>query len=206
MKLLFAFLTIAILLSTVSGANFSAKSPRVKYNFNSGWKLFVGDPKGAENPSFNDADWKSVTTPRPWNEDEAFRRDIVDLSTGIAWYRKSFRLPENAKDKKIFLEFEGVRQAGEFYLNGKYIGRHENGITAFGFDVSDSVVSGENVLAARIDNAWNYKEKATGSGFQWSDKNFNANYGGINKNVYLHVAERIFQTLPLYTNLGTTGT
>lgn len=61
------------------------------------------------------------------------------------------------------------------------------------------------MLAARIDNSWNYKEKATGSGFQWSDKNFNANYGGINKNVFLHVTDKLYQTLPLYTNLQTTG-
>jgi beta-galactosidase/beta-glucuronidase len=37
------------------------------------------------------------------------------------------------------------------------------------------------------------------------DKNFYANYGGINKNVYLHVVPKVYQTLPLYSNLGTTG-
>ena len=181
------------------------KQARIKYNFNSEWKLFVGAAEGAENPNFDDSGWKNVTLPRAWNEDEAFRKDIKDLSTGIAWYRKHFRLPENSGGKKIFLEFEGIRQAGEFYLNGKFIGRHENGITAFGFDVSDFVIAGENVLAARIDNSWDYKEKATGSAFQWSDRNFYANYGGINKNVYLHVTDRLYQTLPLYANLQTTG-
>ncbi|HWS87542.1 MAG TPA: DUF4982 domain-containing protein [Pyrinomonadaceae bacterium] len=180
-------------------------SPRAKYNFNSGWKLLVGDPKGAEAPGFDDSGWKEVTLPRAWNEDDAFRKDIKDLSTGIAWYRKRFRLPAGAAGRKVFVEFEGVRQAGEFYLNGKRLGLHENGITAFGFDVTDLLVPGENVLAARTDNAWDYKERATGSAFQWNDKNFNANYGGINKNVFLHVADRLHQTLPLYTNLGTTG-
>src|SRR5205085_2233520 len=102
--------------------------------------------------------------------------------------------------------FEGIRQAGEFYLNGKLVGRHENGINAFGFDVTDLLVPGENVLAARIDNSWDYKERATGTAFEWNDKNFYANYGGINKNVFLHLAGRVYQTLPLYSNLGTTGT
>jgi beta-galactosidase len=190
---------------TAFGANFSPAGERVKYNFNSDWKLFVGDATGAEKADFDDSGWKIVTTPRAWNEDDAFRKDIAELSTGIAWYRKHFRLPAESREKKIFLEFEGIRQAGEFYLNGKFLGRHENGITAFGFDISDSVREGENVLAVRIDNSWDYKEKATGSAFQWSDKNFNANYGGINKNVYLHVAPKLYQTLPLYTNLGTTG-
>lgn len=186
-------------------ADFSAKSPRMKYDFNSDWKLFVGDAKGAENEAFDDSNWKIVTTPNAWNEDEAFRKDIAELSTGIAWYRKHFKLPVNISNKKVFLEFQGIRQAGEFYLNGKFIGRHENGITAFGFDISNDLKMGENVVAIRIDNDWEYKEKATNTKFQWSDKNFNANYGGINKNVYLHIADKLYQTLPLYTNLGTTG-
>ncbi|HET7896930.1 MAG TPA: beta-galactosidase, partial [Flavisolibacter sp.] len=107
----------------------------------------------------------------------------------------------------MFLEFEGIRQAGEFYLNGKFIGLHENGVMAFGFDVTDIVKSNgeENVLAARIDNDWNYKEKSTNTKYQWEDKNFNANYGGITKNVYLHIAPKLYQTLPLYSNLKTTG-
>ncbi len=60
-------------------------------------------------------------------------------------------------------------------------------------------------MAVRIDNNWNYKERATGTKYQWSDRNFNANYGGIPKNVWLHVTDKVYQTLPLYSNLKTTG-
>jgi hypothetical protein len=196
----------------VASASFAASGQqqqggRAKLNFNSGWKLKVGDATGAEAPGFDDSSWRSVTTPHAWNEDDAFRKDIRDLSTGVAWYRKRFRLPSGSAGRKIFLEFEGIRHGGEFYLNGKLIGRHENGVMAFGFDITDAALAApqENVLAARIDNAWDYKEKATGSAYQWNDRNFYANYGGINKNVYLHVADRLYQTLPLYSNLGTTG-
>lgn len=184
----------------------TASAQRSNYNFNSGWKVFVGDANGAETANFDDGSWKAVTLPYAWNEDEAFKKDITELSTGIAWYRKRFTLPASAKGQKVFLEFEGIRQAGEFYLNGKPIGLHENGVTAFGFDVSDLVqFDKENVLAARIDNSWDYREKATNTKYQWEDKNFNANYGGINKNVYLHIAPKIYQTLPLFTTLKTTG-
>ncbi|MCU7550646.1 DUF4982 domain-containing protein [Chitinophagaceae bacterium LB-8] len=185
----------------------SVNAQRVKYNFNPGWKLFVGDPADAYKPDFNDASWKAITLPRAWNEDDAFKKDIVDLSTGIAWYRKHFKLPAASKGQKVFIEFEGIRQAGEFYVNGKRIGMHENGVTAFGFDITDLVNFGNvgNVIAARIDNDWNYKEKATNTKYQWEDKNFNANYGGICKNVFLHITPKIYQTLPLFTNLGTTG-
>src|SRR5215204_4438358 len=158
---------------------------RTKYNFNSDWKVFVGDAKEANAPGFADASWKKITLPYAWNEDEAFKNDIKDLSDSISWYRKHFKLPASAKGQKVFLEFEGIRQAGDFYLNGKHIGLHENGVMAFGFDVTDFVKFDgvENVMAVRIDNDWNYREKATGQKFQWEDKNFNANYGGINKNV-----------------------
>jgi hypothetical protein len=61
------------------------------------------------------------------------------------------------------------------------------------------------VVAVRTDNAWDYRERATGQRFQWNDRNFYANYGGLSKNVRLHVTEPVYQTLPLYASLGTTG-
>ncbi|MFD2162156.1 sugar-binding domain-containing protein [Paradesertivirga mongoliensis] len=201
MKRLIAFYSLLILAASV----FAADSPRIKYNFNPGWKLFRGDAKGAEAPAFNDASWEAITLPHAWNEDSAFKVAIDKHPTGIVWYRKKFRLPASDMGKKIFLEFEGVRQAGEFYLNGKQIGLHENGAMAFGFDITNLVKAGDNVIAVRIDNDWAYKEKATDTKFQWSDKNFNANYGGLPKNVWLHVADKLYQTLPLYSFLQTTG-
>src|SRR5436309_3119805 len=180
----------------VSTSDAQSTPQRVKYNFNSNWKVFAGDAQGAEAQAFDDAAWKKVTLPYAWNEDDAFKKDIAELSTGIAWYRKHFKIPATAKGQKVFIEFEGIRQAGDFYVNGKHIGLHENGIMAFGFDITGVVNFGndENVIAARIDNDWNYKEKATNTKFQWEDKNFNANYGGISKNVYLHITPKVYQT------------
>lgn len=179
---------------------------REKYNFNSQWLLHIGDPKGAENTEFPDNSWKKITLPRAFNEDEAFKVNIKYMTDTISWYRKHFKLPETAKGKKVFIEFEGVRQGAEFYLNGKHIGRHENGVMAFGFDLTPYLnFNGENVIAVRTDNDWRYKEKATRSRFQWNDINFNANYGGIPKNVWLHITDKLYQTLPLYSNLQTTG-
>jgi beta-galactosidase len=176
-------------------------------NFNPGWLLFVGDPTNAATREFNDTSWKQVTLPHAWNEDAAFKVAIDQHPTGIAWYRKHFKLPAGSAGKKVFLEFEGVRQAGEFYLNGKWIGRHENGITAVGFDITDTVLAApqENVVAVRTDNAWDYREKETRQRYQWSDRNFNANYGGIPKNVKLHITDKLHQTLPLWSQLKTTG-
>jgi hypothetical protein len=185
----------------------SAAPSRVKYNFNPEWRVLVGDPAGAEKVAFEDKSWKRVTLPYAWNEDEAFKKDIKDLSTGVAWYRKHFRLPAGAAGQRVFIEFEGVRQVGEFYLNGQALGRHENGVMAVGFDLTPYLrpAPQDNVLAVRTDNDWDYKEKATGQGYQWSNRNFNANYGGLPKNVYLHIMSSLHQTLPLFSALGTTG-
>lgn len=180
---------------------------RAVFNFNPGWRVLVADPAKAAQPEFDDATWKPVTLPYAWNEDAAFKVAIDQHPTGIAWYRKHFKLPATAAGKKVFLEFEGVRQGGEFYLNGKWIGRHENGAMAVGFDVTEVVLPApeENVVAVRTDNAWDYREKVTNQRFQWSDKNFNANYGGLPKNVKLHITDKLHQTLPLWSNLKTTG-
>ncbi len=182
-----------------------AYAAREVFNFNPGWRLAVADPANAAEAAFDDATWKPVTLPRAWNEDDAFSKDIVDHSTGVAWYRKRFSLPVSAKGQKVFLEFEGARQAAEVFVNGKRVGMHENGINAFGFDISDALVAGENVVAVRTDNRWDYREQATKQRYQWADKNFNANYGGLPKNLRLHVTDRLYQTLPLFSSLGTTG-
>ncbi|MFG6487605.1 sugar-binding domain-containing protein [Roseateles sp. BYS78W] len=195
---------IATLLAGLTLA-LSANAARETYNFNPAWRLHVGDTPGAEAPTFDDANWKPVTLPRAWNEDDAFAKDIADHSTGIAWYRKRFTLPADVAQRKVFIEFEGARQAAEVWVNGQRVGLHENGVTAFGFDLSAVVKPGDNVIAVRTDNRWDYREQSTNQRYQWADKNFNANYGGLPKNLRLHITDRLYQTLPLFSNLGTTG-
>ncbi len=204
---LHSFFLCCFFIQPLAAGKISTGNNRVKYNFNPGWKMYAGDPAGADMPGFDDSDWENVTLPRAFNEDEAFKKSIHELTTGIVWYRKHFKIPANHKENKVFLEFEGIRQAGEFYLNGHFIGLHENGVMAFGFDITRNVrfEPEDNVIAIRIDNSWDYKEKTTGQTFQWNNNNFNANYGGIPKNVYLHVTDKLYQTLPLFSTLETTG-
>jgi len=126
---------------------------------------------------------------------------------GIGWYRKHFRLPASAKGRKVFLQFDGLRQAGRFFLNGKSIGKYENGITPLGLDITEFAKFGDedNLLAVKVDNSPGYKEEATGTPFQWNSKDFNPNFGGLNRDATLIVMGRIYQALPLYENLQTTG-
>ena len=194
-----------LFLLTLSCVLHAAAYDRERQNFNANWLMAVGDFAGAEVVDFPDRYWEAVTLPRAFNGHEAFARDIVDLTDTIVWYRKHFRL-QNLAEKKVFVEFEGVRQGGEFWMNGHLLGVSTNGAMACGFDLTPFAQEGENVIAVRIDNSWNYRDPVLNSRYQWNDRNFNANYGGIPKNAYLHQMGRLYQTLPLYSNLGTTGT
>lgn len=179
-------------------------SERRTYNLNAGWRSTNGDIAGAQEQGFDDSHWAAVTLPHAFNEKEAFARDIKKLSTGVTWYRKRFSLPA-APRGKVFLEFEGVRQAAEVWVNGRSVAFSENGAMAFGADITSALQPGDNLIAVRVDSDWRYRERSTGSGFQWNNDNFNVNYGGITKNVRLHVTAHAYQTLPLFAGLGTTG-
>ena len=206
MKLSFSFshslLIILLFLCTAAEA-----AERRKLNFNAGWAFAVGDYPEATSANFDDTQWKHVTLPYAFNGHEAFKKDIAVLTDTIVWYRKTFNLTaEQVNGKKVFIEFEGVRQGADFYLNGHHLGFSENGVMACGFDLTPYAKEGNNVISVRCDNHYTYHSRIGNSRFQWNDRNFNANYGGIPKNVFLHITDKLYQTLPLYSNLGTTGT
>jgi beta-galactosidase len=189
-------------------------SPRVTYNFNSDWKFIRQDVAGAQEVSFDDSLWETVSTPHSFNDVDSFRV-IIDHSggdrgtyKGLVWYRKHFRLPANAAGSRVFLEFEGMRQAGDIYFNGKPFGLYENGITGYGVDLTSAALFGDqdNVLAVEVDNRTSYRERATDTPYRWNANDFNPDHGGINRRVWLHLTGKIYQTLPLYYGLGTTGT
>ena len=189
-------------------------SPRTTYNFNPDWKFTFGDITGADQPEFDDAGWSSVSLPHTWNETDSYRAyishsggDQSEKMMGTGWYRKHFKLPASADGQKVFLQFDGLRQAGHFFLNGQPIGKYENGITVVGFDITAFAKFGgqDNILAVKVDNSPGYKEEATGTPFEWNSKDFNPDFGGLNRNATLIVTGKIYQTLPIYENLKSSG-
>ena len=85
----------------------AASAVRDKYNFNAEWLLYVGDIPEAKEVRFQDADWKKVTLPRPFNEDEAFRLSIEQLTDTVMWIVNiSVCLPA-ARTKKSLLNLRG---------------------------------------------------------------------------------------------------
>ena len=191
-------ISLMLLVLTVS-IQAASGMERQKLNFNAGWQLHIGDIASPTGEGLE------VTLPYAFNGDEAFRKDIVDLTDTVCWYRKTFTLTDADVAGKVFVEFEGARQGADVWLNGQKVGFSDNGVMAFGFDLTPYIKKGENVIAVRCDNSWTYRDRTLNSRYQWNDKNFNANYGGLPKNVWLHLTGKLYQTLPLYSDLGTTG-
>lgn len=179
---------------------------RAKYNFNGAWQLHY-PMQSIEHPG----ETRTVTLPRAWNEDYAYRVGIAQLPDDTCRYTKMFDVPTQWTGKRIFIEFEGARQAAVVTLNGKKVGSSQNGVMAFGFDLTPYIIyGGTNRIEVLTDNSWSYREQGDGTigggtPYQWNNKNFNMNMGGLPKNVWLHITDNIYQTLPLMSNLGTTG-
>ena len=57
--------------------------------------------------------------------------------------------------KRISLEFQGVFQEMELYVNGKKAGEHKGGYTAFIIDITDFMQPGDNLIFVRVNNLWN---------------------------------------------------
>jgi beta-galactosidase len=208
---------LAVALSIAASARASdaflpPASARDRLDFNIDWKFVREDVPGAEAPAFDDSKWQTVSTPHTYNDIDTFNKIISHgggqrgAYQGPAWYRRHFKLPAAMSGQKLFIEFEGMKQAGQIFINGKQLGLYENGVTAYGLEISDAVHFGDadNVLAVRVDNG-KYAEKSSGVGFEWESNDFNPNYGGINRHVWLHVMGKIHQTLPLYYGLQTNG-
>ena len=93
---LFLFVFLFAVLAIVDGHAFERK----KYNFNSEWRLQIGDFPEAKQSQFDDSRWKAVTLPHAFNEDEAFKVSIEQLTDTVVWYRNIFEFRLPVKNKK----------------------------------------------------------------------------------------------------------
>lgn len=70
---------------------------------------------------------------------------------GVVWYQREFNLADRG-DKRLFVEFGAVNYRADVYLNGVRIGGHEGGFTPFSFEITDTALSGTNVLTVGVDS------------------------------------------------------
>ena len=61
-----AVFVFVVLVSTPLLVAVDSQSPRQVLAADYGWKFFLGDPSGAEAPSFADVSWRAVDLPHDW--------------------------------------------------------------------------------------------------------------------------------------------
>ena len=107
---------------------------RISKNFNREWVFSYGDIENAHEESFDISEWTPVALPHSFS----IPYDINDDSfyIGYAWYRKTFKIPSEWENKFITLDFDGVFQEADIFINGRHIPR--NAVYGYENDVNDA--------------------------------------------------------------------
>ena len=103
----------------------------------------------------------------------------------VSCYRKTFDVPAEWKDKKVFVTFDAVAHEAEVYINGVSVVKHSCGYTAFTADLTEHLKFGEkNVIAVKCDSRESLNVPPFGFVIDYMT------YGGIYREVYLNVKEK----------------
>ena len=174
-------ISIAFVVGIVFGV-----SAREVYSLNNGWRFFYADENSSDGA-------REVELPHTWNID-AFVGSGSYRQT-LANYRRELFIPSEWKGKRLFLRFHGVQNVADVFVNGRHVGDHYGGYTAFTFEITDHVAYGYNnmVFVAVSNTRRNDVLPAS------TEENV---YGGIYRDVELLVTDKVAIS-PLY--YGTEG-
>ncbi len=160
MRYLTAFILISTLMLTnnpLYAANNAPARERLLADF--GWKFVKGDPQGADKAGFDDKAWRTVNLPHDWSIEGPYDENAPTgggggyLPAGVGWYRREFNAPNGWRGKKVFVEFDGVYENSDVWLNGHHLGNRPFGYISFEYDLTPYLQLGKNVLAVRVDNS-----------------------------------------------------
>jgi len=133
---------------------------RERILLDAGWRFHPGDVPAASQPAYDDADWCPVALPHDWSIEGTVDPNAPGTGsdgffpTGIGWYRHSFVAPPSWRGQRITIEFEGVYEKAEVWINGQSLGVHPYGYTSFCYDLTPNLrIGAANLLAVRVDNS-----------------------------------------------------
>ncbi|MDX2432366.1 MAG: beta-galactosidase GalB [Bacteroides sp.] len=157
----FFFIIAGLIPLLFSGCNFTSnEAVRQIEPFNLDWKFSLGDFPDASQSGFNDDAWRRLSLPHDWSIEGAFSKDHPStagggaLPGGIGWYRKTFTCAAG-EEKKVFIEFDGIYQESEVWINGSYLGKRPNGYISFSYELSPHLHrdGSPNLIAVRVNNS-----------------------------------------------------
>jgi hypothetical protein len=196
-------------------------SIRQEVNFNSGWRFWRGGEADDDTPgtevAYDDSGSRWYRISLPHSIEYVTYDNIVDYKN-IAWYRKTFNLPESAIGKRIFIRFGAAMQTAKVFINGAVVngkahrdggltdtpnGVHNGGFMDFVFDITESGLNyGEgttNVIAVKIDTSYNvnWAPGAPNRDFRY--------FGGLYRSAALIVTDPVHVTDPIHANKVASG-
>lgn len=172
----------------------------LRYDMNGLWKFAYAKnqslaPCGFEAANYDCKSWDEIRVPAhiqmegydvpiytnttyPWEADEFIKPgEVPEIFNPVASYVKYFTIPENMKNKRVCISFQGVESGFALWLNGHYVGYSEDTFDPSDFELTDYIVEGENKLAVRV---WKWTSSS------WCEDQDFYRFSGIFRDVFLY--------------------
>ena len=172
----------------------------LRYDMNGLWKFAYAKnqslaPCGFEAADYDCKSWDEIRVPAhiqmegydvpiytnttyPWEADEFIKPgEVPEIFNPVASYVKYFTIPENMKNKRVCISFQGVESGFALWLNGHYVGYSEDTFDPSDFELTDYIVEGENKLAVRV---WKWTSSS------WCEDQDFYRFSGIFRDVFLY--------------------
>lgn len=166
-------------------------------SLNDGWKYLPRGAEFAQKTKIDESKWQTVNIPHTWNAKDPFDDDGTSRRS-VSWYRKKLVLDQHFKNKRLFLNFEGVGQVADVYINGVFAMQHKGAYTGFTVDITKLVkienTPTENIIAVQVSNAQNDFVPPLSIGYAY--------YGGIYRDVWLVATQNLHFDLSNYGSKG----
>jgi beta-galactosidase len=151
-------MSLLLLLPSICSAQAAASNEAIPLNGTWQFSLAPDDTaadqmSGFYQPGFDRSKFVTIPVPSNWAmqgfEPPHYKPFKDQASQGFYLHR--FNVPASWKGKRVLLHFGGVWDSAEVWLNGKLLGRHDSGYTAFAFEVTPNLILGaDNELAVRV--------------------------------------------------------
>ncbi len=173
---------LCLVLAVCAGlfANAALASGRSSEPLNRDWTFTLGDVADGQAIERDTSGWQRVDLPHSFSQPYFLGTGFY---VGHGWYRKTLVLPAAAAGKRVALEFDGVFQDAEIFVNGRKAARHVGGYTGFSVDITSLVKPGRNLLAVRVNNLWQARVAPRAGEHVFS--------GGIYRNVRLVITDPV---------------
>ena len=156
-----ALLGITFLVMSYTGKEKDKISNSRKVTFNSGWSFHLNDSIKDKDTINSSTTWRSLNLPHDWSIEGKFDEKSPAgygggaLNGGLGWYKKTFKIALDNKEKSTSIVFDGVYRNSQVWINGHYLGKRPNGYIGFQYYLSPYLNYGDknNEIIVKVDNS-----------------------------------------------------